>query len=80
MQKKGAELSMNVIIIAAIALVVLVILVVLVLDRTGPVVDQTKCFGGQGTCESGDSCPSGENQVAGSCGEGAVCCVKIGGS
>jgi len=81
MQKKGVELSMNVIIIAVIALVVLVILVVLVVRSGGQVVDGTQCAAGQGQCVSGsEAADCGDQQYipAGGCEEGSVCCLSVG--
>ena len=48
--KKGADLSMNVIIIAAIALLVLVILAVLLFRSGGQVSEGTSCTGYGGEC------------------------------
>jgi hypothetical protein len=48
--KHGAELSMNVIIIAAIALLVLVILAVLLFQSGGKVQSGTACDGYGGRC------------------------------
>ncbi|MFH1174713.1 MAG: hypothetical protein V1725_06260 [archaeon] len=80
--KKGVELSMNVIIIAAIALVVLVILVVLVLNSAGPVADTNKCGAGQGMCiGEGDECGDGYIvQPLSNCPTATPkCCVPFGG-
>lgn len=48
--KKGAELSMNVIIIAAIALLVLAILAYLLFNSAERFGDGTKCEGAGGEC------------------------------
>lgn len=73
MQKKGVELSMNVIIIAAIALVVLVVLVVLVLNQAGKVSPATECTGG--TCLSScDPATQMEDPINRCRTEGQVCC------
>jgi hypothetical protein len=85
MNKKGQNLSMNVIIIAAVAMLVLVILVVLVLKSGGKVSDSNKCEGPvyNGQCSirvpGGSSCGDGYivNPAATGCGENEVCCVKI---
>jgi len=51
MNKKGAELSMNVIIVAAIALVVLVVLIVVFVNKMGVVVTQSDtCANNGGRC------------------------------
>jgi uncharacterized protein YoxC len=73
MQKKGVELSMNVIIIAAIALVVLVILVVLVLNQAGKVSPATECTGGQclSSCDPTTQVVDPINKCST---EGQVCC------
>ena len=74
MQKKGVELSMNVIIIAAIALVVLVILVVLVLNQAQKVPGATSCqspLSCKGSCDT----EAGETVVIyEKCADGQVCC------
>ena len=77
---KRGELSMEVIIIAAIALLVLVILTVLILRQTGKVSDQTGCessaTGGQ--CVVEGECDAATGIVTQSCTEeGYVCCVPI---
>jgi hypothetical protein len=79
--KKGVELSMNVIIIAAIALLVLVILAVLVLRGGRNITDGTGCTAKPGGhCETLDTaCNDGENVFAGGGCPVAKpkCCVKI---
>jgi flagellar basal body-associated protein FliL len=59
MNKKGVELSMNVIIIAAIGLLVLVILAVLVINGAGkvPTTTQNSCNVQGGACQA-TSCQS----------------------
>ncbi|RJQ17586.1 hypothetical protein C4573_01250 [Candidatus Woesearchaeota archaeon] len=54
MTKKGVELSVNVIIIAAIALIVLVLLAFLVLRSGGGISKGTSCESIGGSCK--DSC------------------------
>ena len=68
MRKKGVELSMNVIIIAAIGLLVLVILAVLVINSTNKVPGTMKsCALLGGVCQSG-SCGDGyEPELNGKC-------------
>ena len=67
MKKKGVELSMNVIIIAAIGLLVLVILAVLVVNSMGKTQNQLKnCAAVGGICK--DTCGNGEEEnKAGDC-------------
>jgi len=75
--KKGVEMSMNTIIIAALALVILVVLIILLTKQTGNV-DQTinSCDGRGYTCSSGTSCPSGTSLYSSrGCGDGNVCCA-----
>lgn len=76
---KRGEISMEVIIIAAIALLVLVILSFLLLRNTDPYTDQCSTVGGTclddcsempGTIPSVNQCP----------GEGMRCCVPLGNS
>ena len=79
--KKGADLSMNVIIIAAIALLVLVILAVLLFRSGGQVSEGTGCEGFGGQCASVR--PADGNWVenpafSDSCGVGASCWVRLG--
>ena len=65
MNKKGAELSMNVIIISVIALVVLVVLVVVFVNKMGGVVSQTDtCSNNGGRCvENARDCSGAYEQV-----------------
>lgn len=84
MDKRGVELSMNVIIIAAIALIVLVVLVLLVTGAFGDVRSGTGCTSlREGGCEdvaSGDSCATvtgNENAISAGqkdCGSSKTCC------
>ncbi|MCA9477610.1 MAG: hypothetical protein KC535_00500 [Nanoarchaeota archaeon] len=80
--KKGADLSMNVIIIAAIALLVLVILAVLLFQSGGRVTEGTSCTGYGGTCSPEGLKPEG-NYIRNpafdsSCGTGQQCYVPLG--
>jgi hypothetical protein len=75
---KRGEISMEVIIIAAIALLVLVILSVLVIRSGGNVAKECQNVGG--TCESGSlptDCPEGKLYSPNNCGSGYVCCVLV---
>jgi len=64
MKKKGVELSMNVIIIAAIGLLVLVILAVLVINATSKVPNTMKACSLQGgLCKASCDTANGEQQV-----------------
>lgn len=79
--KKGTELSMNVIIIAAIGLLILVILAMFIF-RSGKQVDKgTGCAALGGSCMSVPHCASGSiNNVAAalSCDvPGQKCCTPI---
>ncbi len=80
--KKGVEMSMNVIIIAAIAILIMVILIMFVFN-TGTSIDQSKdCVSSfQGQCTSDTMC-GGDYPVpypAGTCPtEGDHCCVALG--
>jgi len=72
MKKKGVELSMNVIIIAAIGLLVLVILAVLVINSSSKLPGATKtCTVQGGICKS--SCDNGAISGA-TCDNGNQCC------
>ena len=77
---KRGELSMEVIIIAAIALLVLVILSVLIIRAGGNVGQECRNIGGQ--CIEGDwtdigVCGDGWQKSPNSCGSGKVCCVPV---
>ncbi len=76
MNKKGVELSMNVIIIAAIGLLVLVILAVLVINASGKAQSGTQaCTVKGGLCQSGSTCSTGTQSVSGGiCSAGQTCC------
>ena len=64
MRKKGVELSMNVIIVAAIGLLVLVILAVLVINSTSNVPKTMKACSLQGgLCKASCDIVNGEQQV-----------------
>ena len=87
--KKGSELSMNMIIIAAIALLVLVILAVMLLNTGNDISDTTGCAGlggkccsscGQGACQEGGKVFNVHNVAGdGSC-DNAKCCISVGGN
>lgn len=75
MNKKGVELSMNVIIIAAIGMLVLIILSVLVINALKNVNEAKKtCNLKGGICAQ--SCESGMIQD-GVCGENQLCCKEF---
>lgn len=80
--KRRGELSMEVIIIAAIALLVLVILSVLIIRSGGTVAGGTGCESAsiQGKCTAKESaCDEGYIPGVNSCsGEGMKCCIPIG--
>ena len=84
MNKKGVELSMNVIIIAAIGLLVLVVLSIIFLGRAGVLGQKTQdCEVQGGLC--GEKCgepgtPTAEHAQRNpllTCPQGQVCCLKI---
>ena len=84
MNKKGVEISMNVIIIAAIGLLVLVVLSVIFLGRAGVFGRESQsCVVQGGVC--GEKCGEpgtptadyGQRNPIPSCPEGQVCCLKI---
>jgi hypothetical protein len=79
MNKKGAELSMNVIIIAAIALIVLVILAVLVLRTGGNVNEQTtqSCVSKGGLCKPVGECTNTVVPDVKGCTADQVCCTVV---
>ena len=75
MDKKGVELSMNVIIIAAIGLLILVILAVLVINGTSNVPGTMKtCTIKGGVCQDAGTACSGEILADGKCNDGLECC------
>lgn len=86
MNKRGVELSMNLIIIAAIALIVLVVLVLLVTGSVGDLRSGTGCQNlDNGQCTSvgtGQTCASvlsNNKMVSGgqkNCDNGQVCCYQ----
>ena len=91
--KKGIELSVNVIIIAAISLIVLVLLSFLVIRSGGGIVEGTSCEQVGGNCISptdyelnDNSCGEFQKRdITKSCSEAAreagdtICCISIGG-
>lgn len=83
MKKRGVELSMNVIIIAAIALIVLVVLILLVTGAFQRVKDGTGCRGNPGgqcvNAGQGGSDPcvqQGKVRIASDCPQNQVCCIQ----
>lgn len=79
--KKGTELSMNVIIIAAIAILVLVILAMFVFRSSDRVDKGTGCDSLGGSCAPepcGGDYPLHNVGFDGSCGVDTVCCMPIG--
>ncbi len=77
--KRHGELSMEVIIIAAIALLILVILSVLIIRSGGKL--STDCTNSGGTCGTKGGCEAGalETPNSGGCpgGSEAVCCTSL---
>ena len=79
--RKGTELSMNVIIIAAISLVIMVLLIMLVMNSFTNVGEANKCSSlDGGICIMSDmSCSDvgpGYVRFYKSCPEGQICCAK----
>ncbi len=81
MQKKGSDMSMNVIIVAAIALLILVILTVLILRSGANVKEGTGCQGVGGSCmqecEDGTISHLTQGGTKGGCAEDERCCVPL---
>lgn len=86
MTKKG-ELSLNIVVVAALAMIVLVILSVLVFQGGGNIQEGMRCEnlaqGGGGTCISADYTCEGyfpdQNYAkfsAGRCDTGEICCIE----
>jgi hypothetical protein len=77
MKKKGVELSMNLIIIAAIGLLILVILAVLVINSVSKTNNSMQsCNVVGGICQTG-SCTSGDTISNGACASGKTCCKLV---
>ena len=81
-EKKGMEMSMNVIIIAVIAILILVIMVFLIGSRTDKFITGTKCAEAGGRCM--DQCSDPDRQIttgeaASSC-PGGDCCRIVPGN
>jgi hypothetical protein len=81
--KKGVELSMNVIVIAAIVLIILVLLVMFVTGAFNRVKDGTGCAGLGGSCTpmiEGESCAdmhgAGYTSLASDCPNEETCCIQ----
>lgn len=80
MDKKGVELSVNVIIVAAIALLVLVVLAFLLLQQAGVFNQGTTCSGvSGGTCKA--QCDDGEKVLPYACpkqgDDTQLCCKQL---
>lgn len=77
MNKKG-DLSINIIVIAAIALLVLIILAVLILRTGGRVESGTACNGLGGECKDACDTTVGEfKDAGGACSGELICCRTI---
>lgn len=74
---KRGELSMEVIIVAAIALLVLVIVSFLLIRAGSNTGQGTSCAGVGGTCTDGTTCDAGYSRSGHACSEGQVCCIPI---
>ena len=81
MNKKGAELSLNVIIIAVIVLVVLIVLIVIFSGKTSIFAKITSgCEARGGTCLDGSACPASYAPAGFGlqlCESGKVCCIPV---
>jgi len=86
MFKKGQEISLNVIIVAAIVLIVMVVLITIFLGKAGQTGEElSSCPNKGGTCLEGSKCPDGqvripENCPANSLNEAQVCCRQLTGA
>jgi hypothetical protein len=78
MRKQGVELSLNVIIIAAIGLLILVILAFLVVTKLGLFgkTESTNCGAQGGICGTG-ACGTGQSVPASDCPAGQNCCKLV---
>ena len=81
MNKKGVELSLNVIIIAVILLVVLVVMIVIFSGKTSIFAKTTSgCEARGGTCLDGTSCPASSAPAGFGmqlCATGKICCIAL---
>ncbi|RMF05008.1 hypothetical protein D6764_05830 [Candidatus Woesearchaeota archaeon] len=82
MKKKGFELSMNVIIVAAIALIVLVVVILIFTGKVKSVnKDLDSCTSKGGMCEPnhGGLQPCGPDKapVTATCPDNQVCCISL---
>ncbi len=79
MNKKGAELSLNVIIVAVIVLIVLVVLVVIFSGRLGIFGRTTaSCETQGGFCTEESECPPGSTRIFDAECEGSqICCLEV---
>jgi len=87
--KRGAELSLNVIIIAIIILIVLVVVIIIFSQRFGAFGRTTVDCGAQGGfCVTGEqrsvggvtvsACPAGQAEIKNTnCPEGQICCINV---
>lgn len=86
MNKKAAEMSLNVIIIAILVLIVLVVVVIIFGTRFN-IFSKTSvdCQTQGGVCETGESitgvsvnqCSEGETRINAKCDEGLICCLRV---
>mgnify|MGYP006273508359 CR=1 FL=1 len=79
-KSKKADMSISVIVMAAIGIVVLAVVVGLVLNSTSDITNARSCEGsGTGQCTTSESCDTGQIRVSLSCpDDGEICCRSIG--
>ena len=79
-QKKGVELTMNTMIIAALVLIILLVLAFIFLRQTGTVIKANSCSAHDGDCvNSGEACDNGyvTNYVWTCDAKEKKCCTKL---
>jgi len=82
MNKKGTELSLNVIIIAVILIIVLVVVIIIFGGRINIFSKSTaSCSARGGYCRSPDQntkgCPAGDVEIKNTDCTGQICCLKV---
>ncbi len=77
MDKKGVQLSLQTMVVAALVLIVLVILIALVLRQTGIFQDSINACGDRGEAYTCKSTCDNDEQIQGKCGQDDenYCCV-----
>jgi hypothetical protein len=79
--KKGVELSLNMMILTVLAIIVLIVMTFFLMKGSSTTIDSTACTTHNGNCVTRTgTCPESKPVISPySCGKEEKCCVNIGG-